>query len=191
MKPALYVVLLHHPVQNRRGETVASSVTNLDIHDIARTSRTYGANNYYIVTPIIEQHAIVQRILGHWHLKRTRDYHPDRVEALDLVVLKSTLDEVLLDIEQKEGHRAEVVFTDAREFPQSIGFGAYRKELESPDRSRAVVLVLGTAWGIAPDFYRYADRILDPIYGREGKTGYNHLSVRGAAAVLLDRLFGQ
>ncbi len=42
----IYIGLVHHPVRNRHGETVATAVTNLDIHDIARAARTYGIRGY-------------------------------------------------------------------------------------------------------------------------------------------------
>ena len=49
-------------------------------------------------------------------------------------------------------------------------------------------LVLGTAWGLADTFIKQADYCLEPICG---PTDYNHLSVRSAAAILLDRLLGK
>ena len=45
------IALLHYPVYNKNKEIVASSVTNFDIHDIARCARTYGINKYFIVHP--------------------------------------------------------------------------------------------------------------------------------------------
>ena len=50
------------------------------------------------------------------------------------------------------------------------------------------VLVLGTAWGLSEDFILTADYVLEPIVG---KTDYNHLSVRSAAAIIFDRLLVQ
>jgi len=52
------------------------------------------------------------------------------------------------------------------------------------------VIVLGTGWGIAEPFYQEVQTFLDPIYGPLGRAGYNHLSVRAAGAVILDRLLG-
>jgi len=46
-------------------------------------------------------------------------------------------------------------------------------------------LVLGTAWGLSETFIGDADHVLDPIVGN---SEYNHLSVRSAAAIILDRL---
>jgi hypothetical protein len=49
------------------------------------------------------------------------------------------------------------------------------------------VLVFGTGWGLTEEVLGRADDLLEPILG----TGaYNHLSVRSAAAIILDRLRG-
>ena len=63
---SFYVALVHHPIVDRAGEVVTTAVTNLDVHDIARSCRTYGACAYYVVTPLTSQREIVQRILDHW-----------------------------------------------------------------------------------------------------------------------------
>jgi hypothetical protein len=59
------VALVHHPVLDRRGDLVTTAVTNLDIHDIARAAKTYGAGCYYLVTPLVEQQRLVDRLLEH------------------------------------------------------------------------------------------------------------------------------
>ncbi|HQK80165.1 MAG TPA: RNA methyltransferase [Syntrophales bacterium] len=50
------------------------------------------------------------------------------------------------------------------------------------------MLVFGTGWGLADSIVARADCSLPPVRG--GSDGYNHLSVRSAVAVVLDRLFG-
>ena len=47
------------------------------------------------------------------------------------------------------------------------------------------VILFGTAWGLAPELLDSADQVLKPI---EGTGRYNHLSVRSAVAIILDRL---
>jgi hypothetical protein len=49
------------------------------------------------------------------------------------------------------------------------------------------LIMLGTGWGLGPDLLSAAHRRLQPIHGADS---YNHLSVRAAAAVILDRLLG-
>ncbi|EKD49086.1 MAG: protein of unknown function DUF2168, partial [uncultured bacterium] len=52
---------------------------------------------------------------------------------------------------------------------------------------RPVLIVLGTGSGLAPHIIERCDYILGPIHGF---THFNHLSVRSAAAAILDRWIG-
>ena len=61
----IYLGLVHHPIKNKKDELVTTSVTNLDIHDIARSCRTFGVQKYFIITPLVAQHELVGLILGH------------------------------------------------------------------------------------------------------------------------------
>lgn len=185
-----YLVLLHHPIENRLGQLVTTSVTNMDIHDISRSSRTYGMKRFFIVTPIDEQRQLVQRILDHWTDDFSKEHHPDRVEALSLARVVKDFDEVKKAILANENEEPEVILPDARELPNTVSYSDLRQELSDPDRTRPVVIVLGTGWGVSEAFYPAVHRNLAPLYGPEGKEGYNHLSVRAAAATILDRLFG-
>lgn len=212
----IYIVLMHTSVTNRKGMEVTTAVTNMDIHDISRSARTYGVRGYFLVTPIEDQHELMGRIVGHWRTQKSKDYHPDRFEAVSLVRMARSFDEVKKAIMETHGCAPEVVLTDARPLPQSVTYAQYRAELEDRGRSLAetkapktsqevppaasreaaqetkpVLLVFGTGWGISESFYPEVHRILTPVYGPEGREGYNHLSVRSAVAIILDRLFGQ
>lgn len=184
----VYVTLLHHPIVNRHGEQVTTAVTNMDIHDIARSARTYGVREYFIVTPIGIQRDLVGRILAHWNAEHARKYHPDRVEAVSRVRVVEDFETVKTRIREAHGEEPEVVLTDARPLPKSVSYADYRRELSDPARTRPALVVLGTGWGVSESFYSEADRILEPVWGPNRE--YNHLSVRAAAAVILDRLFG-
>ena len=192
----VYVVLLHYPIVSRKGALVTTSVTNMDIHDISRSCRTYGVKGYFLVTPIIDQHELVGRILSHWRTEKSKQYHPDRVEAISLIEMARDFEEVknrvkALHPESEGWQTPEVVMTDASPLPKSVSYSEYRKELSDPKRSkRPMILVFGTGWGISDTFYPEVHRILAPVYGPEGHGGYNHLSVRSAVAIILDRLFG-
>jgi hypothetical protein len=188
----VYIALLHTPVVNRNGAIVTTSVTNMDIHDISRSARTFGVQGYFLVTPIQDQHELVGRILSHWRSDRSKSYHPDRVEAVSLVQLANSFEEVKAKILAEHGEYPEVVLTDARPLPNSVSYADYRRELSDPNRpKKPVILVFGTGWGVSDVFYPEVHRILAPVYGPEGVEGYNHLSVRSAVAIILDRLFGQ
>jgi hypothetical protein len=47
---------------------------------------------------------------------------------------------------------------------------------------------MGTGWGLTDEFMSSVDRVLEPI---QGTAPYNHLSVRSATAIILDRLFAE
>lgn len=180
----LYIALVHHPVVNRRGEVVAAAVTNLDLHDIARAARTFGAKGFFVITPLEEQQGFARRIVEHWTVGPGADHIPDRRLAMELVRVMGSLDEVLAAVTDAEGRPPKVVATCAREHPQAIGCAELRARLadEHPH-----LLLFGTAWGLGPDVIAAADCVLASI---AGTGGYNHLSVRSAAAILLDRLLG-
>lgn len=183
----VYIVLLHSWVVNRRGEQVTTAITNMDIHDISRSARTYGVEEFFLVTPVKDQHDLVRRILKHWSTDEAKAYHPDRVEALARVRLAESFEEVKKLIRDRHGQDPEVTLTDACKIPNAISYEEYRKELS---RNSPVLLVFGTGWGVSKEFHSRVNRILLPLYGPEGQQGYNHLSVRAAVAVVLDRLLG-
>lgn len=74
----------------------------------------------------------------------------------------------------------------------TVGYDELRATL--PNRIKPLLLVFGTGWGLTPQVVDKADLRLPPIAcdpAFEGKeTRYNHLSVRAAIAIVLDRLLG-
>jgi hypothetical protein len=181
----LAIALLHYPVYNKLREVVTTALTNLDLHDIARSSRTFGLDRFYIVTPSQDQQALAGRITGHWQEGWGASYNPDRKEALDIVRVCSTLDEARTDFQAGFATTVRTVITGAANRPGSIACRQFRRMLDRPDDP--FLLLLGTGWGLTEACFADADHILEPIAG-DGT--YNHLSVRSAAAILLDRLRG-
>ena len=186
---SLYIALLHYPVYNRRGEEVTSAVTNLDIHDIARLARTYGLDGYFIVNPDREQQSIVRKICSHWLEGYGSGYNYERGSALSLVELADSLKEVVITIERKHGTCPVTIATSAAVKDslrgKTVSFGEARKMLSGGNAPH--LLILGTGWGLSEDIMNEADYMLAPVSGRGG---YNHLSVRSAAAIVVDRLLG-
>ena len=185
--PAVYCALLHHPVRDRAGQTVTTAVTTLDVHDIARSARTYGLKGYYVVSPITAQHVLVERILQHWRAGAGKVRMPERGEALSLCHSALELEQVREAIREREGRLPVVVATAARSPSGAtpMGFDALRDRIY---REKVPFLILfGTGHGLATQVLEQADVLLAPI--RSG-TRYNHLSVRAAAAIALDRLLG-
>jgi len=181
--PELYVALVHYPVVNKNGEIITSAVTNLDLHDIARASKTYGIRQFYVITPLKDQKELTQKILSHWITGSGAAYNHIRGDALEIVRIRDTIQEVLDEIEIKSGRPAKTVVTSAKKNSRSIGFQTLRKKMES---NRPHLLLFGTAWGLAAEIVEKADYILEPIMA---DSDYNHLSVRSAVSITLDRLF--
>jgi hypothetical protein len=180
------IALLHYPVYNKRGDIVTTAVTNMDIHDISRAAKSYGIERFYIVTPIKNQHQFVKRILRHWQEGYGSTYNPSRKEAFDVVHVKSTLKDVVQDISGESNGKVHIITTSAA---SRKPFTTYKdlKEIILKDRGN-YLLIFGTGWGMADDVIRDADFLLEPI---KGPTDYNHLSVRSAVSISLDRLFGK
>ena len=176
------MALIHHPVRNRNGETIASAVTNLDLHDIARAAKTFGAAGFFVITPVEDQQALTRRIVRHWVEGPAGVHNPDRREALSLVSVTATLSEALESIRGEHGERPLVVVTDAAPGGETKSVQFVNTSLDS---GRAVLLAFGTAWGLGPEVLDEADAVLSPI---RGPGAYNHLSVRSAVAIYLDRI---
>lgn len=183
--PELYMVLVHYPVVNKNGEIIASAVTNLDLHDMARSCRTYGVRRLFVVTPLEDQKRLVERISGHWISGVGARHNPDRKEAFSLIQLCHDMEEVIGCVEEEQKKPPLVVATTAKQQQNAIPHGVLRETLAG---GQPCLLVFGTAWGLADSLMRSVDLVLEPVLGN---TAYNHLSVRSAAAILLDRLTGK
>ncbi len=255
---ALFVALVHFPVTDRNGRIVTSAITSLDLHDIARSSRTYGVSGFFVIHPIPEQRTFAASVIDHWQTGYGRQFDSRRREALDLIRVVTDLDEAIVEIEQKEGARPTIVYTSARVLTETerpreaplgimntampprhhpptllpgVGIGTspapvsnqvsaqsaasvevaattpaessqksghtasrtarlsyaeLRARLERND-TPPVLLLFGTGFGMAPAVLERADLALPPVFG---PGAYNHLSVRAAAGIILDRLRG-
>lgn len=181
----LYLALIHYPVYNKNAEVVASAVSNLDLHDISRAAKTYDVRAFYIVTPLADQRELVERILSHWTEGVGARYNPDRSKALRLIRVAASLDAVQDEIACNHNGLPVTVVTDARSHPRNISYGALAEMIKG---EHPHLLLFGTGWGLTREFIDKADYVLAPIMGH---TGYNHLSVRSAAAIVLDRLLGR
>jgi hypothetical protein len=89
------------------------------------------------------------------------------------------------EIEKERGREPQVWATSARVQGEGGLSLCSAREALSGDRETPRLILLGTGWGLAPEVLDGADAVLEAI---GGFSGYNHLSVRCAAAVLVDRL---
>jgi hypothetical protein len=179
----LYIALLHYPVCNKKGKVVTTAIANMDIHDIARAAKTYGVTNFYVINPIDAQQELARKIMGHWQEGFGATYNPSRKEAFDLVRIKSCLDEVIADIATQSGHKPQTIVTGANLQHGLLTFLELKVMLKS--NCLPYLLIFGTGSGLTSELVKSADYRLEPI---KGEGHYNHLAVRSAIAIILDRL---
>jgi len=188
--PNHYAALMHSQVlvgccgAERVGTT---SVTSIDVHDIARSSKTYGLKNYFIVTPLKDQQKIVGKMLDFWQKGVGKEYNQSRFESVKSVSLVSSLEDVVKQIELQEGKRPVVITTSAVKKYKKKNIITYHDQSKVWAMERPVLFLFGTGQGLSDEVMDAADFVLVPV---EGFSDYNHLSVRSAAAIIFDRWLG-
>jgi tRNA (guanine37-N1)-methyltransferase len=173
--PLLWVGLLHWPCLDKNGNEIASAITNLDLHDLARVCLTYGIVTLYIVHPSKRQLDFAQRIVDHWLKGFGGQYNPFRKKAFELIRLVSDVEEI------KRQTGAHLVGTSATRIEGCISWD----DAGMLTRTRDVCLLFGTGWGISPRLFPEFDAVIEPI---AGKGEFNHLSVRSAVSIAVDRI---
>lgn len=182
MNDNLYVALIHFPVMNKKGETVGSALTTIDLHDIARASATFGVSGFFVITPYEDQATLAGEVISHWTEGVGGKINPTRKKALELIRVKTTVEDAVKEIEKERNEPVVTIATTARKQSGSLNIKTAREMMQSRNSH---LLVFGTAWGLTEELMTNCDCILDPI---TGNTPYNHLSVRSAVSIYLDRL---
>jgi hypothetical protein len=115
-----------------------------------------------------------------------REYNRCRYDAIQLVQLTASLQDAVKRIEELEGKKPLIVTTSAKvvDTEQMISFYDQTRVWKS---DRPVLLVFGTGQGLAPFVIEQSDYLLVPV---DGFSDFNHLSVRSAVAIILDRWLG-
>lgn len=205
-KIPIFAALVHHPVRDRTGQVVTTALTNVDVHDLARSARTYGLQGLFVVTPVLLQQRLAAEIAQHW-TQGDGSTHLRRADAMRLVQVAASLAQAKQIIAQTTGRAPVVAVTAARVAGDQTtalwSFAAYRREIARQAQSEApappLLVVFGTGWGLDQSIIDAADLRLEPIVadpdlwhatGPDDRAPYNHLSVRAAAAIVLDRLLG-
>ena len=186
-KCSINVALMHYPVLNKQGDIITSSVTNLDLHDIARSSRSFGVDSYYIAHPSKILRKLFAKICKHWKEGYGLHYNANRSDALGTVRVVPDFEEIVSSIERETGSLPKIIVTSAKVYANSLNYTDMKKVLGAASEKDSYLIVFGTGWGLTSDFMKRADYVLEPIYG---VSDFNHLSVRAAAAIILDRLLG-
>ena len=175
----IYLGLVHYPINNKFNQLVTTSVTNLDIHDIARSCTTYGLKKYFIINRLESQKEMLMRILKFWKSEIALEYNPDRVTALSIVEYAKDIESAKEIIKYQEGEYPLVITTTATKLDNQISLSELSK------LTKPILLLFGTGNGLTEAVHESADYILKPI---DGYGNYNHLSVRSAVAIILDRI---
>jgi hypothetical protein len=179
----LSIALVHHPCVDKNGEVYTTSITNLDVHDIARASRTFELDAYYLVTPVKAQQDLAGAIAGFWKGSKRAQRVPSRAEALSRVRVAVSIEDAIAQETEALGHKPTILSTSAVMDDDVLSFAEGRARLEEED----ALLLFGTGYGLAPEALALCDVRLAPV---NGPGDYNHLSVRTAVAIILDRLRG-
>lgn len=182
----VYLALIHFPVYDKNRNIVRTSLTPMDLHDIARAARTYGVRAFYIVNPLASQRELAQMICDHWNTGYGARYNPNRREAFALVRIAADLDETFRSIREEFGRPPITLATGARIAKWDLDYSGFQERLRE-QAEQPFLILFGTGWGLLAETIEAADYRLPPIHG----TGpYNHLSVRSAVSIILDRILG-
>ena len=185
MTAPLYLVLLHDQMLDKTGLEITSSLTLIDVHDIARSARTYGVKRVFIAHPSPTLRKLARTVKTHWQEGFGATYNPNRKDAISGVEVVSDLDEAIHQIDLAEETLPILVATSAKPGPDRVTFTDSRERMSAQEQP--TLLMFGTGWGMTDNLIGRADYLLEPI---NGPTDYNHLSVRSACAIILDRLLG-
>jgi hypothetical protein len=186
---AVSIALVHFPVLDGKRAEVTTTVTNLDVHDLARSARTFGCSSYFVVHPVEAQRTLVGRIQEHWTTGSSAQRIPTRKVALALLRVVPSLEAMVASLGGRDA--VELWATAARSTRAPLAFAEARARLRTP--GKPVIILFGTGWGLAPAVVDAVDALLPAIQRAPGVgegDPYNHLSVRAACAITLDRLLG-
>ncbi len=140
-----------------------------------------------MVTPVKSLQKLALKIIDHWELGYGSRYNVTRKDALALARIRDNLDDTILDIDKETGQKPLIVVTSARDTGTArTPFVALQEMLQTS--TQPFLVIFGTGWGLTETIITQADYVLEAV---EGGTDYNHLSVRCAAAIVLDRLLGE
>lgn len=179
----MFTSLVHYPVLNKKSEIVTTSITLFDVHDIARSSYTFGASRFYLINKSPKQGYVLERLLTFWKKGFGREYNENRSEAIDIVFYHSLWEEAHQEAEKLLGEKVYTVATSARNIGGSKSITM--KDLRKLRDKKPIFILFGTGWGLTNEILEKVDYILEPILGANV---YNHLSVRSAAAIILNGL---
>ena len=136
---------------------------------------------FFVVTPLKDQQNLAHEVLAHWTQGVGGELNPFRKQALELIRVVSSFKEAVAAVEKETGKAVVTVATSAAEGGNTVSAAGFAQTM---GKEKAHLIAFGTAWGLSEDFITDCDLLLEPI---KGVNGYNHLSVRSAVSIILDR----
>lgn len=182
----LYLALVHYPVVNKHGEIVTTAITTFDIHDGARTGRTFGVKTIYYVTPVSEQERLMSYFKEYWSTGLGAKRNPSRREAMSRVAWAPSIEATIAAICEAEKRPPFVVASSARPIADLPVFSVDALPKEWQRRGDPLLVLFGTGYGLSPEVFSQCAASLAPIVGADD---YNHLPVRAAMAIYLHGIF--
>lgn len=179
-------LLAHHPVLDRQRAIVTTAITNLDLHDIARSAYTFGLSALFVAHPVLAQRTLAERVREHWVNGSGARRIPDRKPPMEILRIVASIDEA---VSAFGGPSAVELWATSASAGSGPLLDHARARSVLRDAGKPVLLVFGTGWGLADEVYARASARLAPVLSPRAD-GYNHLSVRAAAAIIFDRLLG-
>ena len=134
MSAPVYLGLVHYPIYNKNGEIITTAITNFDIHDIARTSRTYDIKQYFIIHPLESQAELARNIISYWQDGYGSQYNPDRKEAFSILKIMPDIEKAVEFIKNAEGEHPVIITTDARKFDNTVSYIKVRNDIASGNK---------------------------------------------------------
>jgi hypothetical protein len=178
----IFLGLVHYPVRNKNGDVITSSIYAPDVHDLSRLARTYALGGLFLVHPTPSQVQLVQRILKHWREGFGSRYNTTRTEALTTTELVGGIEGAMNRVMEITGQTPLVFTTTAQRLEGQTTLATLRQHNQA---GSPLLILFGTGWGLTEEALHGYNGVLEPI---DGFQGFNHLSVRSAVSIMVDRL---
>ncbi len=132
-----YVMEVHYPVLDKRGEKSSTAITGMDLHDIARACRTYGIKKYLLVTPLAQQREMVKRIASHWTEGWGASYNQDRSEAFGTLKIFASVNRALKWVGEREKTEPFKIATTAKSVEGAVHWLSLKRRILEEDLFRS------------------------------------------------------
>lgn len=168
------IALVHYPVLNRHGETSATAITSIDVHDFARSCAFYDIAPVYLVHPAAGMQALIRDMTDYYLSGAGGEKNPARREVLSSIRCVNSVQNII-DEQNYQLWYTSATPPECNRIDPSILLETKGNHL----------IVFGTGWGLDVKNMPKENGWLSPI---EGVGKVRHLSVRAALAIYLDRL---